>query len=341
MASNFFGNLFKIITFGESHGKGIGVVIDGCPAGIDLLEEDIHLELQKRSPGNSPYTSMRKEKDFPEILSGVFEGKTTGAPIAIFIKNQDVQSKSYDDRKNLYRPSHANFSYLHKYGIFDHRGGGRASARETVARVAAAAVAKKILAPLDIKFTTYLKQIGSLDHLVHGHEKMLSYVEEIRLKGDSIGGIVECVVENIPIGLGDPIYEKIEANLAKAMLSIPATKGFEIGSGFNCVNLKGTEHNDAYHKKEEKIKPLSNHAGGVLAGITTGEHLVFSVAFKPTSSIKIDQQTVDFEGKAKEYKGQDTKRHDPCVAIRAVPIVEAMCALVLVDSFLLNQCAKV
>jgi chorismate synthase len=351
-------------TFGESHGSAIGVVIDGCPAGLPMTKEEIDAALSLRRPGGSPYTSPRSEKDEAEILSGIFQGKTTGAPIAIVIWNKDVDSSKYEPIKNLLRPGHANYTYLQKYGIFDHRGGGRSSARETAARVAAGAVAKKLLAHFDIEVCAFVAEIGgiaigepnleSLSKLrkktlasalfcpdTKAAEKMMKEIEKAKKEGDSLGGILQGAVANLPAGLGDPVYGKLEANLASAMLSLPATKGFEIGSGFAATRMKGSEHNDAFDLDEEgNITTVTNFAGGTLGGISTGLPLTFRVAFKPTSSINKPQKTVNLKGEKKPFKLPEGSRHDPCVAIRAVPVVEAMTALVLTDALLLNRCSK-
>lgn len=356
MSSNSFGNIFRVTTWGESHGKGIGVVIDGCPAGLLITEEEINQELSKRAGGKTPYTTPRSEKDRAEIFSGVFEGKTTGAPISIIIFNHDVDSSKYEPIKDLMRPGHANFTYLKKYGIFDYRGGGRASARETACRVAAGAVAKKLLKTCDIGVQAYIYAIGAdtittfdPKYLAESpifcpdkiaEEQMIQAILQVKKEKDSLGGIVECKASNLPIGLGDPTYEKLEANLAKAMLSIPATKGFEIGEGFRAARLKGSEHNDGFTTdKEGRIIPVTNHAGGTLGGISTGLPLIFRVPFKPTSSIEKPQETVDTSGHARTFKLPPGSRQDPCVAIRAVPIVEAMTACVLVDALLANRLA--
>lgn len=360
MASNSFGNIFRITTWGESHGKAIGVVIDGCPAGLEISENDINLELELRSPGKTVYTSPRLEKDQCEIMSGVFEGKTTGAPISIIIRNRDADSSKYELIKDLLRPGHANYTYLEKYGIFDHRGGGRASARETACRVAAGAVAKKFLKLHKVQVTAYLAQVADVaahvQHSVNLREKvyanaiycpdipaakaMMEAIAIAKEEGDSLGGVIEFVVEHLPAGLGDPVYEKLEANLAKAMLTLPATKGFEIGSGFKGVTMLGSEHNDRFQQKEGMISTETNYAGGTLGGISTGMPLIARVAFKPTSSIKAPMQTVNRQGEPAEFKLPEGSRHDPCVAVRAVPIVEAMAALVVADALLMNRCAK-
>lgn len=357
MASNAFGNLFRYTTWGESHGESVGVVVDGCPAGIVICEKEINLALKKRAPGNSPFTSPRKESDHAIILSGVFEGVSTGAPISITIKNKDGDSSHYEKMKDLLRPGHANYPYIEKYGCFDYRGGGRASARETVGRVAAGAIAQKLLDHFGIKISAYIKQIGSTktSKVVktertyespiycpdkEAEEKMMAQLLTIQEEGDSIGGVVECQVTGVPVGLGDPIYNKVDALLAFAMMSLPASKGFEIGSGFEAAKTKGSLHNDLFSSEEGKIELKSNHSGGLLGGISIGEPLFFRVAFKPTSSIKKTQETVDKEGIPATLKFSKTSRHDPCVAIRAVPVVEAMTAVVLADLLLQNRCAK-
>ncbi|MFQ5728971.1 MAG: chorismate synthase [Waddliaceae bacterium] len=336
MASNSFGNIFRIMTWGESHGKGVGVVIDGCPAGLPLDEAVINAELERRAPGKSLYTSPRKEVDTAEIYSGVFEGVTTGAPIMIIIPNRDVDSGKYEPIKNQMRPGHANFTYLEKYGIFDWRGGGRSSARETACRVAAGAVAKQLLQHFDIDITADIVQIGE----VTSCSDKKAALDKAMKEGDSLGGIVQFSIEGLPAGLGDPVYEKLEANLAKAMMSLPATKGFEIGEGFSSAAMKGSEHNDPFIMGEAGITTETNHAGGMLGGISTGNLLIGRVAFKPTSSIMQPQKTVDVEGQETTFQLPKGSRHDPCVAIRAVPVVEAMVALVLADALLMNRSAK-
>lgn len=357
MANNAFGNLFRITTWGESHGKAIGVVIDGCPAGIPITEDEINQELSRRAGGKSPYTTPRGEKDKIEILSGTFEGKATGAPISLIIYNKDADSSKYEPIKDLMRPGHANFTYLEKFGIFDYRGGGRSSARETACRVAAGAIAKKLLAHFNIKTFAYIYAIGpvtissvDLNHLPksalscpdpQAEAEMIKALDAAKADNDSLGGIIECTTENLPIGLGDPVYEKLEANLAKGMLSIPATKGFEIGEGFNAPRLRGSEHNDGFTTDSSgNIVPATNHAGGTLGGITTGLPLTFRVAFKPTSSINKPQKTVDTEGKFQTFQLTEGSRHDPCVTLRAVPIVETMAALTLADALLLARSSK-
>jgi len=356
MGSNSFGNIFRITTWGESHGPAIGVVIDGCPAGLELSEQDLIPDLQRRAPGSNPHTSPRQEPDHPQILSGVFEGKTTGAPISILIPNQDANSKAYTSLQHLLRPGHANFTYLAKYGIFDHRGGGRASGRETACRVAAGAVAKKLLLHFNVTVQAYIRQLGSIEASAcdlnsvytspvycpdaEASRQMVAELERVKAEGDSLGGVVEFLALGIPVGWGDPVYEKLEANLAKAMLSLPATKGFEIGEGFGSAALQGSAHNDLYEKLEGKIQTKTNLAGGTLGGISTGMPLRGRVAFKPASSIRKPQATLTTEGESADLELPAGSRHDPCVAIRAVPVVEAMTALVLADAVLLNRCAR-
>ncbi|MBX9744176.1 MAG: chorismate synthase [Chlamydiales bacterium] len=363
MASNFFGQSFRITTFGESHGPAIGVVIDGCPAGVCISQEDIDAELRLRQPGKSIYTSSRRESDRAEILSGLFEGKTTGAPLAILIWNQDADSSQYSAIKDLYRPGHANFTYLGKYGIFDDRGGGRASARETVARVAAGAIAKKLLAFYEIDCVAFVFEIGAItsgsidvsdlkklrantyanpifcpDEAAS--QKMMEKILQIKEEKDSLGGVLGCIA-HVPLGLGEPIYYKLESMLAFAMLSLPAAKGFEIGSGFAGARMRGSEHNDAFDLDEKgRIHTVTNFSGGTLGGISNGSPLFFRVAFKPASSIKKTQQTVNFKGERVSFQLPESGRHDPCVAIRAVPVVEAMTALVLADALLMSRGAK-
>jgi chorismate synthase len=336
VGSHSFGSIFRITTWGESHGPAIGVVIDGCPAGLPLVSSDLEFDLKRRAPGHIPNTSPRKEEDLPEILSGVFNGLTTGAPISILIRNQDADPTAYASLEHLLRPGHAGFTYLAKYGIYDHRGGGRASGRETACRVAAGAIAKKLLLHWGITCEARLIQIGTCQDISMYDEVLALAIEQ----GDSLGGIIEFQATGLLPGLGDPIYEKLEAKLGFAMLSIPASKGFEIGEGFGSASMFGSEHNDSFDCTEGAIYPSSNHAGGVLAGISTGLPLVGRVAFKPTSSIRKPQQTVTLKGERTTLRLSASARHDPCVAIRAVPVVEAMLALVLVDAVLLNRVAR-
>jgi len=355
--SNSYGTLFKISTFGESHGVAIGVVIDGCPAGLQIDELFIQSELGRRKPGQSKITTQRKEDDAFKILSGVFEGKSTGTPIAIVIENQDQRSKDYGHIENTFRPSHADFTYQEKYGIRDHRGGGRSSARETAARVAAGAIAKLVLKKYSIEISAFVSQVGELkaphytsldlakteDNIVRCPdpaiaERMIELIDQVRLDRDTIGGIVTCVIKNTPVGLGEPVFDKLHAELGKAMLSINAVKGFEYGSGFEGVQLRGSQHNDEFYNDEGRVRTKTNHSGGVQGGISNGEDIYFNVAFKPVATIMQDQHTVDKEGNEAIVSGKG--RHDPCVVPRAVPIVEAMAALVLVDFLLRGRSSK-
>lgn len=337
MASNRFGTHFAVTTWGETHGSMVGCVIDGCPAGLVISADEINQELAKRRPGTSPLVSERNEPDLVEIVSGLYEGKTTGAPILLIIHNKDVDSSKYEPIKELYRPGHANFTYLEKYGIFDWRGSGRASARETVARVAAGAVAQKLLQRHDVLLTSRLVSVGGFTEEAQWKQAL----EEAKQAGDSLGGVVECIAEQVPAGLGDPIYEKIEAKLASAMMSLPASKAFEIGEGVMASAMKGSEHNDQFCLKEGKVACKTNHAGGTLGGITTGEPIVIRVHFKPTASIKQAQATLNLAQEEATLKLPEGSRHDPCVAIRAVPVVKAMCALVLADSLLANRLTRI
>ncbi|MEO9803469.1 MAG: chorismate synthase [Reichenbachiella sp.] len=353
--SNSFGSLFKITTFGESHGKAIGVTIDGCPAGIDVDEVFIQSELEKRKPGQSKITTQRKEPDSFEILSGVFEGKTTGTPLAMVIHNTDQKSKDYAHIAKSFRPSHADFTYQEKYGIRDYRGGGRSSARETAARVAAGALAKLALRQLGIEVYAYVSQVGDLkteknhrqldlsktennivrcpDEAVA--EEMIAFIDGIRKNGDTVGGIVTGVITGVPVGLGEPVFDKLHARLGGAMLGINAVKGFEYGSGFDGAKMKGSEHNDIFEKKGDDIKTRTNLSGGIQGGISNGEDIYYNVAFKPVATIMRDQESVDQDGNVITVSGKG--RHDPCVVPRAVPIVEAMAALTILDFYLLNQ----
>lgn len=335
--NNSFGHLFRITTWGESHGKALGVVIDGCPAGLSISEEEINAELLRRAPGKQAFTSLRKEPDNALILSGVFDGKTTGTPLSIIIFNKDADSSKYEPIKDLLRPGHANFTYLEKYGIFDYRGGGRASARETVSRVAAGAVAKKFLKMYDIDVEAKIMEIGGETE----ENKIKEALEKAIEDKDSLGGIIEVYIENLPKGLGEPIFGKLEALLAHAMLTLPATKGFEIGSGFSSSRMHGSENNDLFFKENDTIKTKTNHAGGVLGGISNGMPLYFKVAFKPPSSIPKPQETVTIEGEKAVFTLPEGSRHDPCVVIRAVPVVEAMAALVLADAILMHRLSRV
>ncbi len=351
---NSFGNLFKITTFGESHGPAIGVVIDGCPPGLPIDEDFIQMELDRRKPGQSKITTQRKEDDTFEILSGVFEGKSTGTPIAIVIKNADQRSKDYSHIAESFRPSHADYTYEAKYGVRDYRGGGRSSARETAARVAAGAIAKILLKKSAITIQAFVSQVGDLkaphytgldlskteDTIVRcpdaeTAEKMIALIDQVRLDRDTIGGIVTCVIKNTPVGLGEPVFDKLHAEMGKAMLSINAVKGFEYGSGFAGISMRGSEHNDVFYKEGDKIKTKTNFSGGIQGGISNGEDIYFNVAFKPVATIMQDQPSIDAKGNEVSVSGKG--RHDPCVVPRAVPIVEAMAALVLIDFVLLHQ----
>ncbi len=348
---NIYGTLFRISTFGESHGPAIGVVIDGCPAGLEINESFIQTELTRRKPGQSKITTQRKESDTFKILSGVFEGKSTGTPIALFIENEDQRSKDYSHIQHTYRPSHADFTYDAKYGFRDYRGGGRSSARETAARVAAGAIAKLLLKTVGVEISAFVSQVGDLkaphytqlnlskteDNIVRCPdasvaEKMIALIDEVRLSRDTVGGIVTCVIKNTPVGLGEPVFDKLHAELGKAMLSINAVKGFEYGSGFEGVRLRGSQHNDEFYNEGGKIRTKTNHSGGIQGGISNGEDIYFNVAFKPVATIMKDQYTVDKDGNETTVSGKG--RHDPCVVPRAVPIVEAMAALVLADFYL-------
>lgn len=357
--SSIYGKIFRISTFGESHGKAIGVVIDGCPSGLDFDESFIQSELDRRKPGQSRITTQRREADEFQVLSGIFEGKTTGTPISMIIWNEDQRSKDYGHIAQQFRPSHADFTYQEKYGIRDYRGGGRSSARETAARVAAGAVAKLILKQLGVSIQAYVSQVGQLKLEKEYHEldlsktednavrcpdpeiaqQMFDYIDETRKRGDSVGGVVSCAITGCPVGLGEPVFDKLHAELGKAMLSINAVKGFEYGSGFAGVELYGSEHNDAFFKDElGQVHTRTNHSGGIQGGISNGEDIYFRVAFKPVATIMQDQQSVDSQGKSVVVQGKG--RHDPCVVPRAVPIVEAMAALVLVDFWLRNKLVK-
>ena len=350
---NSFGHLFRITTWGESHGPSIGVVVDGCPPRLPLTEADIQADLDRRRPGQSDITTPRKEADKVEFLSGLFDGRTTGQPLAMLVRNSDQRPEAYSEMQTAFRPSHADFTYQAKFGIRDHRGGGRSSARETIGRVAGGAIARKILTlagGVEVRaFVTHIHHVAapSLDHFPtlaeveanavrcpHGPtaEKMIEAIKQARSEGDSVGGIIECRVRRMPVGLGEPVFDRLEADLAKAMLSLPATKGFEIGSGFTGTLLKGSQHNDAFVVRDGAVHTATNKSGGVQGGISNGEDLVFRVAFKPTATILQNQATVDVHGQPTELHARG--RHDPCVVPRAVVIVEAMTALVLLDHWL-------
>ena len=355
---NSFGRLFRITTFGESHGKALGAIVEGCPAGLEIDEEKIRLEMQRRKPGQSKITTQRKEEDEIEILSGVFEGKSTGTPIGIVIKNADQKSKDYSHIADKFRPSHADYTYFEKYGIRDYRGGGRSSARETAARVAGGAIAKQFLATKGIQIQAYVSQVGDLtlqktytslnldlaeDNIVRCPDpemadQMIALIDSVRLDRDTIGGVVSCVIKNCPPGLGEPVFDRLHAELGKAMLSINAVKGFEYGSGFDGVKMRGSQHNDSIVNEAGKIHTTTNHSGGIQGGISNGEDIYFRVAFKPVATIMQDQESVNEAGEAVTVSGKG--RHDPCVVPRAVPIVEAMAALVLADFLLISKTNK-
>ena len=348
---NIFGHLFRVTTFGESHGGGVGVVIDGCPPNIDISDAEIQRDLDRRRPGQSKITTQRKEEDRCEILSGIFAGKTLGTSIAVLVRNKDARPEDYAQIKRAFRPSHADFTYEAKYGIRNWQGGGRASARETIGRVAAGAVAKKILSILysEFEIVAYVAQIHEVIAKVNrsvvkmkdvdrnvvccpdstAAKRMKALIEQIRAEGDSVGGVIECVVRGVPPGLGEPVFDKLEADLAKAMLSLPATKGFEIGSGFAAARMRGSEHNDPFEMRAGKIRTATNNSGGVQGGISNGEEIYFRVGFKPTATIAREQKTVT--ASHKETRLGARGRHDPCVLPRAVPIVEAMATIVLCD----------
>src|SRR5262245_17070188 len=351
LMGNTFGQLFRVTTFGESHGGGIGAVIDGCPPRIEISDTEIQRELTRRRPGQSKLTTQRIEEDQCELLSGIFEGRTLGTPIAILVRNKDVRPEDYSEIARKFRPSHADYTYEAKYGIRNWQGGGRASARETIGRVAAGAIAKKILAALytDLEVVAYVTQIHELAAQIDRStvkikdvektivrcpdnsiaRKMISLVETVRDEGDSVGGVIECVARGVPPGLGEPVFDKLEADLAKAMLSIPAAKAFEIGSGFGATQMRGSQHNDAFETRGGKIRTTTNNSGGVQGGISNGEDIYFRVAFKPPATIALKQKTVSISKDETDLAVRG--RHDPCVLPRAVPIVEAMAALVLCD----------
>src|SRR5580765_1314448 len=359
--ANSFGHLFRITTWGESHGGGVGVVVDGCPPRLTLTEADIQPDLDRRRPGQSKIVTPRKEADTVKILSGTFEGKTLGTPISMWVKNEDARSESYSEMATKFRPSHADYTYLAKFGIRNWQGGGRTSARETIGRVAAAAIARKILREhYGVEVLAYVKQVQRLVAAVDAErvtskaieanivrcpdalmaEKMIRLIEKMRRAGDSVGGIVEGVARGVPPGWGEPVFDRLEADLAKAMLSLPASKGFDFGSGFGGILLTGTEHNDAFRMKGGKVRTTTNRSGGIQGGISNGETIYFRVAFKPVATVMHEQDTVDvkFRNTTLKWRG----RHDPCVLPRAVPMVEAMTALVLVDHALRQraQCGE-
>jgi chorismate synthase len=353
MAGNTFGTLFKLTTFGESHGPAIGGIIDGCPAGLSINLDAVEGEMQRRKPGQSAIVTQRKEEDSVRFLSGIFEGKTTGTPIGFVIENTDQKSKDYSHIKDTYRPSHADYTFDKKYGHRDYRGGGRSSARETACRVVGGAIAKQLLK--EIKITAYVSSVGELSLNKSYTEvdflqieknpirtadakmalKMEAYIKQIKKQGDTVGGAITCVLQNVPVGLGEPVFDKLHAQLGKAMLSINAVKGFEFGSGFAGTKMKGSDHNDIFN---EDGSTQTNHSGGVQGGISNGEDIYFTVAFKPVATLIQKQNTINNKGESVEMMGKG--RHDPCVVPRAVPIVEAMAALTLADFWMLNKLSK-
>lgn len=357
MAGNTFGQLFRVTTFGESHGGAVGCVIDGCPPNLAITPEEIQKELDRRKPGQSSITTPRAEKDKVHILSGVYEGVTTGAPIMLLAQNEDIRPEDYDQLKKLYRPGHADYTFQAKYGIRDWRGSGRASARETLARVASGAIAKKYLKEkLNVEIISYVKQVGDIEANVDNTlvtaeqvesniircpdniaaNEMIKLVESVKDEGDSVGGIIVGLIRNCPVGLGEPVFDKLSADLGKGMLSINAVKGFDIGSGFAGADMRGSEHNDEFYTdKDGRIRTKTNNAGGTLGGISNGEDIYFRVAIKPVSTISKKQKTLDLEKHDVEVEA--TGRHDPCVLPRAIPIVDAMSALVLMDHYLRNK----
>lgn len=359
MIGNTFGKIFRVTTFGESHGEAVGCIIDGCPSGVDISEDDIQKELDLRRPGQSKITTDRNEEDRALILSGIFEGKTTGTPIAILVKNKDQKSQDYSEIKDIFRPSHADFTYQEKYGIRDYRGGGRTSARETLARVAAGALAKKILDNLGVEVISFVDQVFNIAANVNENEikrsdvfsnivrcpdekvanEMIDLIEKIKEEGDSVGGIVKCVVRGVKAGIGTPVFSKLSAELSHAMMGINAVKGFEIGSGFSSILKKGSENNDQIEQIDGKISTKTNNAGGIVGGLSNGENIVFKVAFKPISTIKKPQKTVNIFGENVEISNIKG-RHDPCVLPRAVPIVDAMARLVILDQIMINKASR-
>lgn len=352
---NSFGNIFRLTSFGESHGPGVGGVIDGFPAGIAIDMDFIQRELSRRRPGQSALTTSRQEPDQVEFLSGVFEGKSTGCPIGFIVWNQNQHSNDYENMRNLFRPSHADFTYVQKYGLRDHRGGGRSSARETISRVVAGALAKLALQQLAIKITAYTSQVGciQLDKTYQEYdldsietndvrcpdaakaEEMATLIQQVKAEGDTIGGVISCVIQGCPIGLGQPAFGKLHAALGHAMLSINAVKGFAYGEGFNHMEWKGSQQNDVFYNNNGKVDTKTNHSGGIQGGISNGQDIYFQVAFKPVATLLMEQQTVDIDGKDTTLKAKG--RHDPCVLPRAVPIVEAMAAMTILDYYLINR----
>lgn len=357
MAGSTFGQLFRITTFGESHGGGVGVVVDGCPPGLAITEDEIQKELDRRRPGQSSITTPRKEQDRIHILSGISEGQTTGTPIMLIAYNEDVRSEDYLELKDLYRPGHADYTFSKKYGLRDWRGSGRASARETLGRVAAGAIAKKYLKEkLGVEFISYVQQVGDIKtdvdfnsvtpEMVESNivrcpdptaaKQMIDLIEQVRAEDDSVGGVVQGVIKGLPVGLGEPVFDKLPADLAKGMMSINAVKGFEIGSGFGGVSMRGSQHNDEFYMDDNgDVRTRTNYAGGTLGGISSGETVYFRVAIKPVSTISREQNTVTTDNKPVKLEAKG--RHDPCVLPRAIPIVDAMSALVIMDHYLRHK----
>ena len=352
---NSFGNIFRLTTFGESHGPGIGGVIDGFPAGITIDMDFVQQELKRRRPGQSALTTSRQEPDQVELLSGIFEGKSTGCPIGFVVWNKNQHSNDYENIRNLYRPSHADFTYTQKFGIRDHRGGGRSSARETISRVVAGALAKLALKQLGINITAYTSQVGEIKlekdykeynlDLIETNdvrcpdptkaEEMATLIKQMKAEGDTIGGVITCVIQGCPVGLGQPAFGKLHAALGHAMLSINAVKGFAYGEGFDNMALRGSQQNDVFYNHDGRIDTLTNHSGGIQGGISNGQDIYFRVAFKPVATLLMEQQTVDIDGNDTMVKAKG--RHDPCVLPRAVPIVEAMAAITILDYYLINK----
>lgn len=359
MAGNSFGKLYQLTSFGESHGEALGGVVDGCPAGVKLDVEMIQHELNRRRPGQSRIATPRNESDRVEILSGVFEGVTTGMPIAFIVRNENQRSKDYSNIKDIFRPSHADFTWYSKYGIRDYRGGGRSSAREHIARVVAGAIAKQVLREFGVAITAYTTQIGDIyfdeyDYIPKSvdieqsmvrcpneevSDRMVDLIEECRAERDSIGGVVKCCITGVPVGLGEPVFDRCQALLAHAMLSINAAKGFEYGEGFRAASMRGSEHNDPFIDGNGSIRTFTNHSGGIQGGVTNGETILFNVAFKPVATIAREQDSVNINGEPIKFTAQG--RHDPCVVPRAVPVVEAMAAMVILDLLLQARTNKV
>ena len=355
---NSFGNIFRLTTFGESHGPGVGGVIDGFPAGINIDMDFIQQELNRRRPGQSQLTTSRQEADKVEFLSGVFEGKSTGCPIGFIVWNKNQHSNDYENIRNLYRPSHADYTYTQKFGIRDHRGGGRSSARETISRVVGGALAKLALNQLGIRITAYTQQVGDIKleksyqeydlNLIETNdvrcpdpakaEEMATLIKEVKAEGDTIGGVISCVIQGCPVGLGQPAFGKLHAALGNAMLSINAVKGFAYGEGFDSMNLRGSQQNDVFYNHDGRIDTRTNHSGGIQGGISNGQDIYFRVAFKPVATLLMEQQTVDLDGNDTIVKAKG--RHDPCVLPRAVPIVEAMAAMTILDYYLIDRTTR-